>query len=146
MDRPGAFSNDSASAATEIARYSGFTRNGEIAQNSMETAPTQLGRPWQKGQSGNPRGRPKVASEVRAEARKHTKEALNRLVHWMRSDDPQASIRAAMAQLDRGCGKPAQAVEGKVTEDCVVRWMTREEAIAQGLDPSDVGANISPLI
>ena len=87
-----------------------------------------------------------MAADVREEARKHTKEALDRLVHWMRSDDPQASIRAATALLDRGCGKPAQAVEGKLTEDCVVRWMTHEEAIERGLEPSDVGASIRPLV
>ena len=29
---------------------------------------------------------------------------------WMRSDDSQASIRASMALLDRGCGKPEQSV------------------------------------
>jgi hypothetical protein len=62
----------------------------------------------------------------------------------MRSDDPQASIRAATAILDRGCGKPAQEViqkDGlKPGEDVVVRWMTRKEAVAQGLNPSSVGA------
>jgi len=80
------------------------------AENSAETAPPQVGIPWPKGHSGNPGGRPKVAADVKAEARRHTKEALDRLVHWMRSDDPQASIRASMALLDRGCGKPEQNV------------------------------------
>jgi hypothetical protein len=83
------------------------------SQISAATAQPAVGRPWRKGQSGNPGGRPKVAADVRTEARKHTKEALGRLVHWMRSDDPQASIRAATALLDRGCGKPAQAVVGE---------------------------------
>lgn len=114
------------------------------AQNSIETAPTRRGKPWQKGQSGNPGGRPKIAADVREQARKHTKEALNRLVHWMRSDDPQASIRAATAILDRGCGKPAQEVirqDGlNPGEEVVLRWMTREEAVQQGLDPHQVGA------
>lgn len=35
--------------------------------------------------------------------------------------------------------------EWHYVEDRVVRWMTSKEAIAQGLDPSDVGANIRPL-
>jgi hypothetical protein len=80
------------------------------AQISTRTAPPQVGKPWRKGQSGNPGGRPRIAADVKAEARKHTQEALDRLVYWMRSQDPQASIRAAMALLDRGCGKPEQAV------------------------------------
>jgi len=116
------------------------------SQISARTAPPQVGKPWQKGQSGNPGGRPRIAADVKAEARKHTNEALDRLVFWMRSEDPQASIRAATALLDRGCGKPTQAVEGKLTEDCVVRWMTADEATAQGLDPGDVGANTHPLV
>ena len=78
------------------------------AENSAGAASPQVGKPWPKGRSGNPGGRPKVAADIKAEARTHTKEALDRLVHWMRSDDPQASIRAAMAILDRGCGKPEQ--------------------------------------
>jgi hypothetical protein len=111
------------------------------SQISTRTAQPPNGRPWQKGQSGNPGGRPKIAANIREEARKHTKEALNRLVHWMRSDDPQASIRAANAILDRGCGKPAQAVEEQPDKECVVRWMTHDEAVAQGLDPASVGAS-----
>jgi hypothetical protein len=113
------------------------------AQNSTRTAPTQRGKPWQKGQSGNPGGRPKVAADLKEAARRHTQEALNRLVFWMRSDDPQASIRASTAILDRGCGKPAQEVTQKVDlkpEEIVVRWMTREEAVKQNLDPSSIGA------
>ena len=86
------------------------------AENSTETAPTQVGKPWQKGQSGNPGGRPKIAAEVKAEAQKYTAEAVETLVRWMRSDDPQASIRAATALLDRGCGRPEQAVALTGTE------------------------------
>jgi hypothetical protein len=83
------------------------------SQISARSAQPPVGKPWQKGQSGNPGGRPKVAADVKEEARKYTNEALRRLVHWMRSKDPQASIRAATALLDRGCGKPAQAVVGE---------------------------------
>ncbi len=90
------------------------------SQISARTAQPPIGKPWRKGQSGNPGGRPKVAADVKAEARRYTKEALARLVHWMRSDDPQASIRASMALLDRGCGKPAQAVLGTLPDRPIV--------------------------
>jgi hypothetical protein len=83
------------------------------SQNSKETAPARIGKPWPKGQSGNPGGRPRAAADVKTEAQKHTREALNRLVHWMRSDDPQASIRASITILERGCGKPEHAVTVK---------------------------------
>ena len=38
-------------------------------------------------------------------ARAHTPEAVERLVHWMRSDHPTASVAACNALLDRGHGK-----------------------------------------
>lgn len=43
-------------------------------------------------------------------ARQHTKDSIERLVAWMRSDNPKASVTAAQALLDRGYGKPGQAV------------------------------------
>jgi hypothetical protein len=64
---------------------------------------------WKKGQSGNPGGRVGVPAEVRELARKHTPEAIERLVHWMRSSDARASVSAANAILDRAFGKPVQA-------------------------------------
>lgn len=71
------------------------------------------GKPFAKGQSGNPAGRPKEAAEVKDYARQFQTEAIDRLVHWMRSDSPKASSAAAMAILDRAVGKPAQAVTGE---------------------------------
>jgi hypothetical protein len=67
--------------------------------------------PFQKGQSGNPGGRPKALAEVQNLARKHTKQAIKRLAYWMESDDPRASVAACQALLDRGWGKPTQATE-----------------------------------
>lgn len=64
-----------------------------------------------KGQSGNPGGRPKENNEVRDLARKYTKAAILKLAEWMESDNAKASVAASMALLDRGWGKPAQAME-----------------------------------
>lgn len=64
-----------------------------------------------KGRSGNPGGRPKAEGEVRDLARKYTKDAIERLVHWMKSENAKASVVASQALLDRGYGKPGQAVE-----------------------------------
>lgn len=66
--------------------------------------------PFKKGASGNPGGRPKEAAEVKDLARQHGPAALDKLAQWMRSDDPRASVAAAQALLDRGYGRPAQAI------------------------------------
>ena len=45
--------------------------------------PRGRGRPFAKGQSGNPGGRPKENLEVQALARVHTVAAIERLAAWM---------------------------------------------------------------
>lgn len=87
-----------------------------MAQNSQQTAKPKRrgsGKPFQPGQSGNPGGRPKENAEVKELARAHTKRAVERLAFWMESDNAKASVSASQALLDRGWGKPAQAITGE---------------------------------
>ena len=55
----------------------------------------------------------KAPTEIRSLARKHTEEALERLVYWMRSDNAKASVSSSAALLDRGWGKPTQPIAGE---------------------------------
>jgi hypothetical protein len=79
------------------------------------------GRPFEKGKSGNPGGRPKDVGEVTALARKHTREAIERLAQIMRSDNERAAAAACEALLNRGWGKPAQPLTGSDGGEIVMR-------------------------
>lgn len=61
-------------------------------------------KPFQKGVSGNPGGRRKN-DDVKLLARQHTKEAFNRIVELIQSDDERVAIMAAKEVLDRAYGK-----------------------------------------
>jgi hypothetical protein len=77
---------------------------------------------FQPGQSGNPSGRPKEAAEVKALARSHSKAAVEKLVDLMRSSaDERTIIAACNSILDRGLGKPAQAITGGDEDDAPLR-------------------------
>ena len=62
---------------------------------------------FQKGESGNPGGRPKAAHGIQELARKHTIEALDVLVQIMLNEKAPSNARVAAANtlLDRAYGK-----------------------------------------
>jgi hypothetical protein len=107
-----------------------------------------IGKPFQKGQSGNPGGRPKVVAEVRELARKHTSKAVETLVSIMTNTkaEPAARVSAANSLLDRGYGKPPQHISGdpqyvvRLPEPC----KTAEEWVASlGDRPAQTSSNVS---
>lgn len=63
------------------------------------------------GKSGNPSGRPKVDLRVKEMARAHTEQAIQTLVDALQNE--RTCVAAATALLDRGWGKPAQAITGE---------------------------------
>ena len=70
------------------------------------------GRPFPKGVSGNPGGRPKVLGDVQELAREQSPQAIDTLAEIMSNEKapPAARVAAANALLDRGYGKPTQPI------------------------------------
>jgi hypothetical protein len=108
-----------------------------------------IGKPFQKGRSGNPGGRPKVVAEVKELARAHTGEAIETLVSIMTNPKsaPAARVSAANSLLDRGYGKPPQHITGEGGPRYVVRlpepcktaeeWVQTLEAVTSPLPIED---------
>jgi hypothetical protein len=72
------------------------------------------GRPFQKGQSGNPTGRPKRDREIEELARQHTPAAIEALLRALNDKD---RVPAAALLLAYGFGKPRQLAEASITAD-----------------------------
>jgi hypothetical protein len=72
------------------------------------------GRPFKKGESGNPGGRPKVIAELRALARAHAPDAIKELARLaIKAKSETARVAAIRELLDRGYGKTQQMVENE---------------------------------
>jgi hypothetical protein len=72
---------------------------------------------WKKGESGNPRGRPKKDLDLAKEAQKHAMKAIKALAEIVEDQTapPPSRISAASELLDRGFGRAPQSIDLKHT-------------------------------
>ena len=90
--------------------------------------------PFQPGQSGNPEGgrlHNRLRSRASALARQYTEEAIDLLVDIMRDADagPSERLRAAIAILDRGWGRPPVATSLYFEDDAPQQEGDEEERV-----------------
>lgn len=116
-----------------------------VEQPTASTGTKRRGRvenlkPFKKGQSGNPSGRPKKVLDAKAQAAelalKHAQKAIQTLVEVMEdpATPPSSRIQAAGEVLDRALGKPQANVKADVKVDFVQRFEAYIREL-NGLEP-----------
>ena len=98
-----------------------------MSADPLIAAPKQRGRPFKKGQSGNPGGRPKKTPElveVENLCKERSPRAIERLAEWMESDNARASVAACTGILAQAFGTPKQRVEHSGANGEAIRMIT----------------------
>lgn len=99
------------------------------AGNSMKTEKKSVpGRPFEKGKSGNPRGRPKIPPDVRDMFKAATPAAAKLLIKTIDDEDAPLALRmdAAKTVIDRVYGKATQPIDGNL--DATLQIVMSDEA------------------
>lgn len=95
-----------------------------MTDNSEKTAAKQRGKPFSKGATGNPAGRPKRTEQeldLIAACKAKTPDALAVIESIMANGENERNrFAAAMAIIERGYGKAIQQVDAKVDASLTV--------------------------
>ena len=105
-----------------------------LPENRSVTERRQL--KFRKGQSGNPGGRPKVLGEVQELARQYAPKAIVELARLaLKAKSETARIAAIRELLDRGYGRPQQAMEVSVPADNPLQLLLDEIDALSRIEP-----------
>lgn len=75
----------------------------------------KIGKPFEKGKSGNPSGRPKGNPLVKELLKANSLEAAQKLIELLDSENDKIAFMAAQEILNRTEGKPNQSLNMEVT-------------------------------
>jgi hypothetical protein len=91
---------------------------------------------FRKGQSGNPGGRPKVHGDVQELARQYAPTVIVELARLaLKAKSETARIAAIRELLDRGYGRPRQAMEVSVPADNPLQLLLDEIDARSRIEP-----------
>lgn len=100
--------------------------------------------PFVKGKSGNPGGKSKELKGIQELARVHCPAAIRTLVRIMNNPKAPAAAQALCANsiLDRGLGKPVQALEHHIPAE-FERFSDRELLEQLSRQANEMGVNVT---
>lgn len=101
---------------------SGRTATEQQITAGNSSAP-QRGRPFKKGRSGNPNGRPVIPQEVKEMLRAATPKAARLLIDTIEDDKAKLETRLDCAKtvLDRVYGKASQPIDGEIDHTVLIQ-------------------------
>ncbi len=73
----------------------------------------------------------KKATDIQQLARRHTSAVLDRIMHWLNSDNERASLAAATLLLDRAWGKADASLDAKLNATVTRLTVIRAPAVAK---------------
>lgn len=116
------------------------------ANRQTARTPAQKAAQFQKGTTGNAKGRTPVPADVKEAAKAHTMTAIETLVDEMKNGKNGASrVAAATAILNRGWGAPKQTVDVDVNHK--QDWSAMLDALDQWNAGKAVTGNVdSPIL
>jgi Family of unknown function (DUF5681) len=103
--------------------YGRLSAQNSGEQHTEQRGNTMIGRPFKKGQSGNPGGRPKVVAEIRQLARERGPEAIAALVKVMTKGKSEAARDCRRNRPARPRLGQAKAI-GRVRNNAPLRCRT----------------------
>jgi hypothetical protein len=120
---------------------------------TSEQPPRRLGgvtgKGWEPGRSGNPNGRPKSPVDIAALARVHGPRCIEVAVALLDEPDSRIRLAALTALLDRGFGRPVQAIAADPATSAIglhllAAQTVGKQLLAERAEPRTINGHAEP--